>query len=407
MCAKIFDLVFVFSFRLCLVFVKIATWFFKIKGLCFYIAPNSILYLENFPIENAGYQYRAAKWVELLRVEGYQVDIWTLYEDKKEFERRVNQKPFSRFLISVLFQRFKQVLDSRFYETVIVRRELLLYNDYGDLFLDKLLLRIHPNAILDFDDDIAAAKNQPKMIMNWYGKLMLENGNKFNDTLRLYRKFIVASNYLKERVLAENPILDSDAVCVIPTCVDYDKYPAKIYKDKLDKITFGWIGGDHNYYLLDSLVSIFNELGKKYFFKLKVIGGTRYVSDMNFEYEFQPWSLDKEVKLLEEIDIGLMPLNEDNISKGKGGFKLLQYMSLGIVSIASNVGIVKDIVENSKNSFAARNLDDWKTILESVLKDNYQLGKIGKEARVKVISEYSFVANLQKYLLFIKQTVLA
>jgi hypothetical protein len=96
--------------------------------------PKTLLYLENFPIENAGYQYRAAKWAELLRKEGFHVEIWTLFEDKATFEKQIKQKPFSKFLIFALRKRFKQVLASCNFETVIVRRELLWFNDCGNLF---------------------------------------------------------------------------------------------------------------------------------------------------------------------------------------------------------------------------------------------------------------------------------
>ncbi|MCB1023434.1 MAG: hypothetical protein KDB79_03535, partial [Acidobacteria bacterium] len=96
-----------------------------------------------------------------------------------------------RFYLIPLFRRIWQVWSSRDYNTVIVRRELLQYNDYGNLFLERLLLKIHPNVILDFDDDISAAKKEPRKITSLFGRLMLENGSKFTDSLKLYKKFIV------------------------------------------------------------------------------------------------------------------------------------------------------------------------------------------------------------------------
>ena len=44
-----------------------------------------------------------------------------------------------------------------------------------------------------------------------------------------------------------------------------------------------------------------------------------YEREVDFEIEFLPWSFETEVEDLYKIDIGLMPLNDDARSKGKGG----------------------------------------------------------------------------------------
>lgn len=364
--------------------------------------PGSVLFLENFPINNSGYQYRAKKWAEILNKQGFRCEVCTLIEDKTEFDRAFRVGNQISFFIKSIRQRFKQCIYARKFETVIVRRELVFQNDYGNLFLDKFLLKIHPNAILDFDDDISAAKQQPKTITNWYGKIMLEDGNKFNNTLRLYKRFIVASDYLKERVLQENPTLPPENILVIPTCVDYDKYPPKQYPYKIEKITFGWIGGDHNYPLLDTLLPILNKLSEKYEFKLLVIGGTEYKRDISFEIEFAHWSMQTEVENLYRIDVGLMPLKDDLRSKGKGGFKLLQYMGMGIVSVASAITINTEIIDNEQNGFLVKEESDWNTVLEKILRKNINFAEIGKNAKNTVNQRYTFDANLKKYKYFVE-----
>jgi glycosyltransferase involved in cell wall biosynthesis len=364
---------------------------------------KTILFLENFPIENAGYQYRAEKWAEILRNEGYDVTIWTIYESKLDFEQNIQESKFSKFLIFAMKKRFKQVIASRNFKTVIVRRELLLYNDYCDLFLDKFLLKLHPNAILDFDDDISAAKNQPKKITNWFGKLMRENGNKFNDSIRLYKNFIVASNYLKNRVLDENKNLNVEDICIIPTCVDYNNFPVKVYKEDSEMITFGWIGGDHNYPQLDLIIPILMRLAEKRTFKLIVIGGREYNPISNFEIEFRPWSLDNEVMNLYDIDVGLMPLEDNPRTRGKGGFKLIQYMGLGIASVASAITINKEIISHSENSFLCSNNNEWYEILENILDKTIDFQSIGNKARQRIMEKYTFQSQKINYLNFINR----
>jgi glycosyltransferase involved in cell wall biosynthesis len=382
--------------------------FLKVK-LCYMFCAKrskqnkSILFIENFPVESSGYQYRAEKWAQFFRLEGKRADVVTLYEDRDAFYDAFYSPNTSKMLIDTLLKRYKQVLSSRNYETVVVRRELLWFNDYGNLFMDKLLLKFHPNAIIDFDDDIAAAKNQPKEIKNWHGRLLFENGNKFNDTLRLYKRFIVASEYLKNRVLDENHTINDDAICVIPTCVDYDKYSVKNYPTKHEKFVLGWIGGSHNYKQLDLILPLLNKLADKYSFELLVIGGKEYVRDTNFELKFIPWSLVHEVSDMFKIDVGLMPLNDDKITRGKGGFKLLQYMGLGIVSIASPITINQEIVHHGFNSFLCKNDDEWEETFENIFNGQVDLFKIGEQARKTICERYTFNACFPRYKQFLEK----
>ena len=283
-----------------------------------------------------------------------------------------------------------------------MRRELLIFNDYGNLFLEKFLLKLHPNAILDFDDDLSAAKNQPKEIKNLFGKLLMENGNKFNASLKMYKYFIVASNHLKNRVLEQNLEIKSEDICVIPTCVDYDVYPIKDYSLPKKSITFGWIGGDHNYFLLDNLLPVFDKLSELYSFKLLVIGGEPYLRKTNFEIEFRKWDLKSENFNLCSIDIGLMPLVDDDESKGKGGFKLIQYMGMGIVSIASPITINNEIISDEIDSFLAMSELEWENTFLRILNSEINLIEIGVKARQKIEINYTFKANKKKYLYFIE-----
>lgn len=370
---------------------KIISFSFKPR----FINTHTILYLEAFYPENSGYHWRAFKWAEELKNEGYPVDIFHAL-NKDEFNDYSNSP--SRFMVRFLRKRFWQVVKARNYETVIVRRELLLFNDYGNLFLEKLLRKLCNNLILDFDDDLAASKKQPKEINSLYAKLMLENGNSFRESFKYYDKFIVASDYLKEYVLKYRNI-NEDEICVIPTCVDYDKYPAKVYDFEDDHVfTLGWIGGDHNYPLLQNIIPILNELAQSHHFQLLVIGGKPFRTDAQFKIINKQWSLDTEVENLYKIDVGLMPLDTSERSKGKGGFKLIQYMGLGIVSVAQDVTINSDICENEVDSFLYNTDKELCKKLKRILKKEINLNEMGRYAKEKITNHFSISQNKQKYI---------
>ncbi|MCR4800943.1 MAG: glycosyltransferase family 4 protein [Bacteroidales bacterium] len=364
---------------------------------------RGVLFLENFPFENAGYQYRAGKWKTEFEKNGLRCEVWTIFPDKRDFEVQFENLPL--LYIRAMRKRFRQCIYARKFKTVVVRRELLQFNDYGNLFMEKFLLKIHSNVILDFDDDISAAKREPRSISSLYAKLMQENGNKFNDSLKLYGRFVVGSNYLKEKLLFENKNIEGDAVLVVPTCVDYDVFPAKVYDGCESEIVLGWIGGSQNLHYLDMLVKPLNRLAVEYKFKLVVVSGCDYENAAaKFKIENRMWSLATEKDLIRSFDVGLMPIEDNEFCRGKCGFKLLQYMGLGVVGVATDVTVNGEIIDDGKNGFLVKpDNSNWYEVLKKVLSLQANFSDIGKSARQTVEEKYSFSANVGRYMDFVKR----
>lgn len=384
----------------CMFFARIAVFFLPQRTGS---EKKRILFLSPFFPENAGYIYRAAKWAEILESKGFDVEIKQTLE-KDQFYRYL-QKNDVRFFLITLFKRTWQVLTSYKYDIVIVRRELLLYNDYGNLFLEKALLKIHPDAILDFDDDIGAAKLEPRKVESTFGKLMLEDGTKFRNSLKLYRKFIVGSGYLKQLAMSINIEIEDRDVCIIPTCVDYEKFPQKKYELRNDSkipVVLGWIGSNGNLPLLEAIIPQLNQLNKEIPLKMIVISGKEFAPDADFEIENRMWSYETQIDDMLDIDIGLMPLNDTVRERGKCGFKLIQYMGLGIVSAAGAISVNKEIVEDNKNGFLVQTPEDWTETLRNAINLIDKFPEIGEAAHHQILTKYSFISNTKRYIEFIE-----
>jgi glycosyltransferase involved in cell wall biosynthesis len=388
----------------CMFIVTLYIGVFAAKVIPFFLRKkppkkSTILYFAAFYPSNAGYHWRVAEWQKRLIENGFDVVVFRASNQTDFFQKSTIQHIF--FLIRFGFKRFGQVIQSRQFETVIVRRELLIFNDYGNLFLEKLLLNYHPNAVLDIDDDLSEAKNQPKKINHLFGKICLENGDKFNETLKMYRYFTVASPNLKERILTVNTAISEQDILDLPTCVNYNEnsHTKEYTSDK--PLQFGWIGGDYNYPQLNLIIPVLEKISSEFPFELIVIGGKKYTQKTSFTTHFKKWSLTDEIAHLQAIDIGLMPLTNNAESMGKGGFKLIQYMGLGIVSIASSIGINKQIVTNGYDSFLANDSKDWETIFRKILSNEVDLTTIGAHAREKIVAKYSFTAHTSSLIQFI------
>lgn len=364
---------------------------------------NRVLFLEPFFPGNAGYHYRTQKWIDTLNQNGFEGRVRYVFV-KERFERLLIEGKVKLFQSVFLLRRIGHCLAALSFNCVIVRRELLMFNDYGDLFLDKFLLALHPNVILDFDDDLSAAKREPREITR-FGRVMFEHPKKFEESLRLYSRFIVGSSYLRGLLAARNSNTADKDVITIPTCVDYEQHAAKVYDEQSKYINFGWVGSRSNHYLLDIVTPVLSQVARRHKIRLVLITSNGYEPDADFETVHVPWSLETEIESLHRIDIGLMPLYDNAEERGKCGFKLIQYMGLGIVSIASAVTVNCEIVDDGENGFLVHRESDWSRVIEKVLARRCEFPLIGAAARRKIQGEFSFEANRQRYLDFIRTSI--
>lgn len=360
-----------------------------------------VLYLAAFFPGNAGYEERVRSWSEILREIGFDTEVRWCFRQRR-FEDLLRSRRIVRFQLMFLVKRLWHCLEAPWFDAVIVRRELLLYNDYGGLFLERFLLALNSNVALDFDDDIAVAKGEPRAI-RVFGRLMLESGSKFRDSIRLYRHFIVGSSYLASMVRGSNGIPDPADITVVPTCVDLARYPVKRYGgcEGDGCITFGWIGSVGNLKYLDLVLPALEVISREHPLKLIVISGKVFERRASFEVVNVPWSYATQGDNLNLVDIGLMPLHDGPEEWGKCGFKLIQYMACGIVSVASAVTTNVEIIEPGVNGFLVRPEGDWGEILREVLSQKERFEEIGRRAREAVAARYSFDAHRVKYAEFV------
>ncbi|MFN5847013.1 MAG: glycosyltransferase, partial [Chitinophagales bacterium] len=363
---------------------------------------KKVLYLDPFFDESAGTHYRVAKWANIISENDILVSVKGVFT-KESFDKYLNKTgSLVLFQLKFILSRFWHILISPFYKTVIVRRTILLYNEYGNgNFMERLLLSLHPNVILDFDDYMQIL-NYENIPYSLYGRLLLENRKKFDNNLSLYNRFIVGSEFLKTQVLKHNSRVQLKNIIVVPTCVDYASYTSKEYNCEKEEITFGWIGSDSNQQYLDFIIPVLNKISKTNKINLLVISGNEYLNDKaEFTINNIKWSLETEKDAILKIDIGLMPLSNTLMDKGKCGFKLIQYMGLGVIGVASGVTINNEIIDDEWNGFIVKDENDWEDVLLNVLKRKTDWSLIGKRARKKIKLKYSFDYYHQDYVSFV------
>jgi glycosyltransferase involved in cell wall biosynthesis len=118
--------------------------------------------------------------------------------------------------------------------------------------------------------------------------------------------------------------------------------------------------------------------------------------------EFVKWKKETEINDLKSFSIGIMPLVKDQWSEGKCGFKGLQYMSLGIPTIMSPVGVNTEIIEHGKNGIIASNDEDWSQALEMLIVNAEFRKQIGRNGKLTISERYSVISQKKQYLDFFK-----
>jgi glycosyltransferase involved in cell wall biosynthesis len=151
---------------------------------------------------------------------------------------------------------------------------------------------------------------------------------------------------------------------------------------------FGWTGCFSTVQHLDTLRGALKKLAETEQFRLRVIGTPTYELP-SVDVEAMQWRAATELEDLRAIDIGVMPLPDDNWSKGKCGLKALQFMALGIPTICSPVGVNTDIIQDNENGFLAMSESEWVDKLTRLLRDAELRRRLGDAGRVTVEQRYS------------------
>lgn len=262
----------------------------------------------------------------------------------------------------------------------------------------KLITSFHKPLLFDMDDVIF--HEHPLYAETKRGKKrIVQQKKRFEMTLGASDCVIVGNQYLADD-LARYGVHAQ----ILPTPVDTELFVPAVRGEKEENLVIGWIGTKRNLYYLDQLISVFRKV-KKEFPKVTF----RFISDGVKEFEDIPvenqaWSAEREISDLQGFDIGIMPLTDDIYSRGKCGFKLLQYMSVGLATVCSPIGVNRHIVQHGTNGFVAQSDEDWYNALKTLILDDRLRKTMGARARVLVEEHYSVTVLFPRLLDIIRKT---
>jgi glycosyltransferase involved in cell wall biosynthesis len=349
------------------------------------------LFLSKFSELNAACRYRMAQYFPLLRSAGIECDLEPLLPDEYihriygSGSRKTTLTRLSPLVARSLLRRWRRVRSASMYDVVYLQYEALPYVPF---WLESSLFRSGAGVVVDFDDAVNLTyEDHPNPVLR---RLL---GSKIQRVTRASRQVTVANRHMAEWAGRFNP-----RVTILPNSVDLERYPldgGNLRRAESGVPLIGWIGTPVTAQYLQLVAEPLRRLRSRFDFRLRVIGAPDFRMD-GVDVEAVPWSEATEVALLQECDIGVMPLSDDSWSRGKSALKLIQYMSAGIAAVASPVGANVDVLRDGRNGFLAATEDEWVDRLSLLLEDGELRRRLAESGRRTVEESFSLQRNAQR-----------
>lgn len=350
---------------------------------------KKILFVVQYPQKiSPGQRFRFELYENLLSENNFEVATQSFFDQNAAKIMFKHGHFFKKFLASLkgLLRRTILIFTIHKYDFILLQRE---FTPFGPSFFEWYFMKILKKRIIyDFDDAIWIdhISDQNKLAA------MVKNVDKVPKICTWAFKVSCGNQYLCKYAERYNK-----KVIYNPTCVDTETMHNIACDHYSEKVTIGWTGSFSTLKYIDTLIPVITRLQEKYDFNFKIICNQRPNLKIK-NFQFVKWSPENEIIELATCQIGIMPLADDEWSKGKCGFKLIQYMALEIPAVASPVGVNSTIIDDGINGYLSNTENEWFNALEKLLNNPALRSKMGKKGREKIQAQYSLKSNATNFL---------
>ena len=352
---------------------------------------RSVYFLIPAPLGiSPGQRFRFEHYLDILNLQGIQYTVSSFYS-MNSWKILFTKRNILRKVFAVFRGFFKRIIDLfrliRFDYIFIYREATPLGPPVIEFLISKVLRK---KIIYDFDDAIWI----PSSSEYNYFISFLKGFSKVRMICRWSFKVSVGNSCLGAFASKYNP-----RVVLLPTVVNTDQVHNQIQHHNVDNVVIGWTGSFSTLKFLNVILRVLQKMQEKYDFEFVVIADIDPRLPLK-RYRFIKWNKVTETEDLLKMHIGLMPLYDDELTRGKCGFKAIQYMSLGIPAVVSAVGVNTEIVEDGMDGYVCYNEHEWEEKLSYLISNSDKRSTMGMNARNKIINKYSVKATANKFLEF-------
>jgi len=241
-------------------------------------------------------------------------------------------------------------------------------------FFNAICLRRYSREIIyDFDDAIMYSPETTESDTTSHFRL-------FQRTVRLADMVIVGNSYLAEHAQRFN-----HNVKVLPTGLDTTAYNIETKTESDGKVRLVWIGSKSTLKYLAEIKPALEQIGERFSNVILRIICDEFFDLQNMQVEKCRWSLAGQYSDLLSSDIGLAPLPDNRFTRGKCGFKILQYQAAYLPVVASPVGVNAEYVADGLTGYLAANNNQWVDSIGRLIENDALRKQMSHRAKKHVV----------------------
>lgn len=352
-----------------------------------------ILFLPKYERNGASSRYRIYQYLPWLERNGFVVEVEPLFDESYLNNSYLSGKKSLTDITRAFFRRIVSSSRARHFDLIVIEYELLPY--FPEIF-EGLFNWFKLPYVVDYDDALFHQYDGHK---NPIIRALL--GGKIASVMRRAALVIAGNQYLADYAICSH----ARAVEILPTVVDLERYPAPTQDSVAqNSFTVGWIGSPSTSKYIAAITQVLTEFCRQKKSLVRLIGATDGAFP-DVSSEVFSWNEQTEVALLQSCGAGIMPLPDEPWTRGKCGFKLIQYMACGLPVIASPVGANEEIVEHGVNGFFANTSEEWMQALETICNDPELRKRMGAAGRRKVEEKYCLQVTAPRYVELLKSVL--
>lgn len=319
-------------------------------------------------------------FAEPLAARGYDLSFVPFFDDRYVTSLYGGPR-FPAWRIGAAFLHRARILLSEARRADLLWIEKELFPRGGGLLDVRWLPRDVP-IIVDFDDDWMAryAEIRPGILTEGLRRI-------FAPLLDRAARVTCSNEVLAERLAS----LTKTPIAIVRGSIDTTPYQTAVAKLNCEPTSppcVGWIGNPMTAArYLEPLVPMLNALQEAGVCRVRLIGAGGAVRQLRAER--LDWSIDSEAMDVAGIDIGLMPLSRDAFTRGKSGFKLLQYMAASRPFVTTLTDGIRPLVCTSGAGLTASDPETWRQAIATLCADANRRAEMGAAGYAYVLQHHS------------------
>ena len=326
-------------------------------------------------------RYRIEQWQPILASEGIDVELWPFLEER-DLELLYSPGDWprkARMIAAATARRLRIIARVERFDVVLIHRAACLA---GPAVIERLVAHRRP-IVFDFDDAIYLLDTtRENRFFGW-----LKFPGKTASLCRMSRHVVAGNDHL-----ATYARRYSANVTVVPSSIDTERYQPRRMARAAGRLAIGWTGSSTSQAHLEAFAPVLRTIVERHDVELRVVSARR-PELRGVPVTWTRWSAAREVEDLAEFDIGIVPLPDDEWTRGKSAFKALQCMGMGVPVACSAVGASLEVIRHGENGLLASTARDWEESLGRLLEDSRLRERLGAAGRRTIEERFSMTRS--------------